>query len=242
MSTPPAGRSNLLEALAGTVDIMFGKSGGQARIDFSSQAIAASFGALVIMALIDASFLSMSYDVRTASGIAIQHSKFSHVVLNVMTILLAYFASMAMLYLLCRSPEQSARFPLCLAVHNWAAPIFSLLGFPLILLSSSGDPEQTSLLPLIIVIMVLSMMLIGSFRVTRTMLGLSMGRAALYFLAATIVSLVVSEGLQSALGLSPSAESDSMQSLNMRDGEDVNGVWKFDAVAQTGTADLHITV
>lgn len=177
-------------------------------MDLSNAGFWLSFVALAAAGLIDTSALSLMYDNGVSDQAIGQWGKGTYLAGRVGIALIAYLASLLALYLLCREPEEQARFTNAVIVHNWAAPLVSLSNLPLILASiywgwNGQQPGQdgASLWPLIYVFWLGILILIG-IRLLRISLNIPQQKAIIFFIVTTIVSLVCSQGLESLVGLS----------------------------------------
>jgi formate-dependent nitrite reductase membrane component NrfD len=119
--------------------------------------------------------------------------------------LIGYCASMVCLFLLCRTVGEQKKFPVAIAVHNWAAPIVSLAFLPLLALTFflGGDGSEGSgnvVLDMISVLWI-GVLVLAGLRLLRLSLDLTMSKAAVFFVITAAVSLVTTQGLESLLGL-----------------------------------------
>ena len=201
MSTPPS-QSQLMENLAGVVDIMRGRTSGRNRIDLTANGIVWSFAGLAIAGLIDLSALSILYE--SGARNAEQVSKAFFMIGHLIVALFGYGASLMALFLLCRTPSEQQNFPVAIAVHNWAAPVVSLAFLPLLMLASwlgGGSPSgENGLLNLISVFWIGVLIFVG-IRIMRISLDIYTSKAAIYFIVTTVVSILTTETLESLIGL-----------------------------------------
>jgi len=207
--SPPAGRSVLLENLAGVVDIMLGRSRGLARIDLSPSGILWSFWGLALSGLMDLSVLSLRYNqmsVPTPPDIGKIHYMFGYTIVA----LIAYAASLVALYLLCRAPAEQSRIPVVIAVHNWAAPLVSMAFVPLYLISLAFDGpittaagrNQTATVLDFISILWLGVLVVIAWRLFRISMDAQKGRTIALFVLTAAVSFITAQGLHPLFGLS----------------------------------------
>ncbi|MEP1206892.1 MAG: hypothetical protein ABJM29_11540 [Rhizobiaceae bacterium] len=200
-SSPPPG---LMENLAGVIDIMLGRASGKSRMDLSAGGIGWSFAGLALAGLIDISALSMLYNGQVGTS-SPPVSKGFFIFGHLTVALIAYLASFIALFLLCRMPQEQKNFPAAIAIHNWVAPIVSLAFLPLLFIGfamggRSGPAEENTLLNLISVFWIVVLIFIG-IRLIRLSLELQTGKAIVFFVVTTAVSLVTKEGLESLIGL-----------------------------------------
>lgn len=197
------GRSpGLLENFAGVAEIMMGREAGLKRINGSADAFWWSFVSLLLAALIDTALLSSLYGTLHDTAAESAPAKGYYVAAKIAVALLAYAGSMVALYLLCRSPQEQARFALALATHNWAAPLVSVFVAPFLLataLGNGGDSFLVRALP----ILLLGCLIIAGYRLIRISLDIPAGRAAFLFIITALVSLILGQGLEGYLGLAP---------------------------------------
>ena len=197
-------QSILMENLAGVMDIMRGRVTGRNRMDLSASGIGWSFAGLAVAGLIDISALSILYNASVMgadSSVGKGFFVFGHLIIA----LIGYAASLMALLLLCRSPDEQQNFPVAIAVHNWAAPIVSLVFLPLLIIADGlggGDPSgQNGLLNLISVFWLGVLIFIG-IRLMRISLDITATKAVVYFCITTAVSILSTESLESLVGLS----------------------------------------
>ena len=202
-SPPPTG--GLMENLAGTIDIMLGRASGKSRIDLSANGIVLSFAGLVLAGLVDISALSILYNGQAAPEVSKTYFIFGHL----MVALIGYATSFVALYLLCRAPSEQRNFFSAIAIHNWASPIVSVAFLPLIIiatvLGTPNDPASENDLLTVISVFWIGILIFVGIRLLRISLDIYTGKAVVYFVITTAVSLVTTEGLEAILGLaSPS--------------------------------------
>lgn len=193
----------LLENFSGVVQIMLGREDGLARIDRSADAFWWSFAALLLAAMIDIVVLSAMFGSIFANAANIP-SKGAYIAGKMLAALAAYAASMTVLYFLCNQSQERARYPLALVVHNWAAPVVSLFAAPFLVIAAlaAADGAEAPVLVNILPLLLLGCLIVAGYRLIRISLALPPGRAALYFLLTALVSLVVAESIEAAIGLS----------------------------------------
>ncbi|MDD9909089.1 MAG: hypothetical protein OXR62_05280 [Ahrensia sp.] len=204
MSQPARNAPQLTENLLGAVDIMLGRERGLERIDISERGFLWSFSALILVLLIDMPALSLMYDHISQTAVSIS-SKPVYMFGKLLAAAVAYVAAMVALYLLCRSPKEQFRFPGCVIVHNWAAPTVSIAVLPIAMLNIAAAPDH---LPgsdgsgwVFVFLALMAIFVLIGVRIIRITLDSSLSRACLYFAVSTMVSLVVSYGLEGLMGL-----------------------------------------
>lgn len=202
--TVPSGHGGLIENLTGALDVMLGRADGMRRLDLSTSGILWSFSALAMAGLIDISALSMLHN-NIASQAQPMISKTYYISGHLVVAVIGYAASMVALFLLCRTPLERQKFPAAVAVHNWAAPTVSLAFLPLLALAHYLDdndmPERSnSALDLISVMWIAVLVFVG-VRLLRISLELPVNKAIAFFVATAAVSLIITLGLESMLGL-----------------------------------------
>ena len=163
--------------------------------------VLASFWGLLMTGLLDMSALSMRYSGQAAVA-DVTVSKGSFIFTSLLTALAGYAVSMVLLYLLCRSPQQQARFPAAIIVNNWASVVVSAALLPLSFLAAltpvqaGGDAAN---LTTIIFIAVLAALCIAGTRILRIALDLAMGKAFAWFCLTSLASLTTIEILEQVL-------------------------------------------
>lgn len=202
MNAPTNKPNALTENLWGAVDVMLGRKDGLKRIDTSGDGIWWSFSGLLITGLVDASALSARYATHSVSQLAEPPTKLVFVSGSLLVGLTAYFLSMVLVYFMCRLPEEQARFPLTIAVHNWASPIVSVAVLPLLLLSSSGssaDGANNGLWSLVSIVTLGVFITIG-IRLLRISLDVPFAKGIMFFAVSTLASLVAVSWLETLIG------------------------------------------
>ena len=206
MSSNP-NASQLTENLSGAIDVMFARDSGLSRIDSSSDGFYWSFCALLIAGLLDATALSLLFDGSTNDDVR-KVGKSYFVFGHLIVALIGYGASLLALYLLCRAPDEQRNFIRTVVVHNWASPIISLAFLPLILISKlagSPSPDDPNSIMTFVSVFWLGLLIFVGLRIMRISLAISPAKAGLFFATTTLVSLIVTEGLESFLGLTLSS-------------------------------------
>ena len=194
-------RLRLDENLTGALEVMLGREKGMQRIDTSVNGFWTSLFGLLLAGLIDASVLSARYSLQTFSPPDDPPSKLWFILSSLFVALIAYGASLQMLYSFCRNGQQEARFVSAIIVHNWAAPIVSLAVLPLVFLSAVPQGSASQFGPLLIVGVLGLLSLIG-VRLIRISLKFPLPKAILCFAMSTIISIAVTEVLEAGLGFS----------------------------------------
>ena len=195
----------LMDNLSGALDIMLGRASGMAKIDHSATGFWMSFWGIVLMVLIDASALSLVYNVSPTAANEAGVSKSVYMVVRLCIAVLGYGASFLALFLLCRTGEEQNRFADAVIVNNWAAPILSLGFLPLIWMSTlatsaagEGSPPSGFVLLILTSWVIVT---IAGVRILRTTLQVDLLKAVLFFAVTSGVSIFISEGFQSLSGL-----------------------------------------
>lgn len=194
----------LLDNLTGAVQIMLGREDGLNRIDRSPDAFWWSFAALLLAAMIDIALLSALFK-TLFEGATDPPSKGAHIAVKMLAALAAYTASMTVLYFLCSQPAERARYPLALAVHNWAAPVVSVFAAPFIAVATfaAAGGGEPSLLVTALPLLLLGCLIVAGYRLIRISLDIPPGRAAVYFILTALVSLVVAEAIEAVMAGPP---------------------------------------
>lgn len=200
----PSKPNALMENLAGATDIMLGRDKGLARIDTSSDGVWWSFAGLGLTGFIDASALSARYGTHQVMSLDDPPSKIVFIIGSLIIGLIAYAVSMALLYAMCREPEEKQRFSYAVIVHNWAAPVVSLAVLPFLFLSVSspqGEGAVGGIWTLFTVFLIGVFVTIG-IRILRASLEVPFGKALLMFSVTTLASLVMIQWLEGVAGFS----------------------------------------
>ncbi|MGI9354646.1 MAG: hypothetical protein ACR2PF_05750 [Rhizobiaceae bacterium] len=194
----------------GATEVMLGRESGLQRMDLSTQGFTWSFAGLLLVVLIDTSGLSAIYNTMAAANDTISVSKTGFIMGKLIASGLAYLAAMLALYLLCREPQEQARFPIAVITHNWAAPVVSIAVLPLLFVSTFNPATSTadgagSVWTLLTMGLTALLILVG-VRLVRISLDVSLSKACLFFAVTTGVSLVCSDGVERLMGLQKLAE------------------------------------
>ena len=192
------GRTPLDDWLLGALEIMLGRERGLSRLDPSETGFVTSFWGIALAGLVDAFVLFVRHGRFAADHAASAWSAPAYVLTHLGVAALAYGASLLALYLLARSPEHAARFPLAVTASNWAAPVVSLAIVPLAFLGTVGQQGTGGVF---LALMVLAALAIAGTRLIRIPFRLDLGRAVLWFVTTALVSQVVLEGMEAFLGL-----------------------------------------
>jgi hypothetical protein len=189
-----------MDNLGGAFDVLLGRASGLSRMDLTANGVVWSFAGLALAGLIDLSALSMLYENLPAAKQA-EVSKLYYAFGRLITALIAYAASLFALYLLCRQPQEQQNFPMAIAVHNWAAPIVSLAFYPFLLVavSQGGSSDLASLIS----VFWIGVLIFIGIRLIRISLDIPIGKAVIFLVVTGLVSLIIAEGLDSLLGLTP---------------------------------------
>ncbi len=193
------------ENFAGTIDIMLGRSTGLKRIDLSKGGFFWSFSALLITGFVDMASLSLLFNgFSEQQQLAV--SKFYFVFGKLLVAMMGYLASLTLLFLLCRTPSEKRNFPTCVIVHNWASTVVSVAFLPLIFLSvivGPETPENSNGMLTLISLLWLGLLVLAGLRIIRISLDIPWSKTGWYFASTALVSLVLAEGLEKMMGLSP---------------------------------------
>jgi len=189
----------------GAVDIMLGRESGLQRMDLSAQGFTWSFAGLLLVVLIDTSGLSAIYSTMIAANHTISVSKPGFIIGKLVASGLAYLAAMLALYLLCREPQEQARFPTAVITHNWSAPVVSIAVLPLLFASAfipvSATADGAGSAWTLLTMGLTALLILVGVRLIRISLDVSLSKACLFFAVTTGVSLVCSDGLERLMGL-----------------------------------------
>jgi len=201
---PQQSGGDLIQTLTGVTDVMMNRPEGLEKIDRSQDGFFWSFGGVLLAGLIDMVALSLLY-----SGMALSQTtafgKGFYVFGHIAIALIGYLASLLALYLLCRTPDEQRNFPTSVIVHNWAAPIVSVAFLPLILIAlffGNGSLQGPDNFLSLVSVFWIGILIFLGLRIMRISLDITMGRAAIFFIVTTLVSLVLTEGLEGLVGLS----------------------------------------
>lgn len=205
MSAIPPATPGLMDNLRGATDIMLGRESGLRRMDLSAHGFTWSFAGLLLMLFIDMSGLSAIHDATAVANDAFTISKPGFIGGKLLASGFAYLAAMLSLYLLCREPNEQARFPTAVIAHNWAAPVVSVAVLPLLFVAALNPANEAadgagSAWTLLTLCLTALLILVG-VRLIRISLDVSLSKACLFFAITTGVSLVCSDGMERLMGL-----------------------------------------
>ncbi|MEN0040950.1 MAG: hypothetical protein AAF764_06395 [Pseudomonadota bacterium] len=196
------GQDGAVENLRGATEIMFAKPSGLARMDLSATGFVASFAALAIAGLIDASALSIRHgsisERLIAADLPLEWSAVGYIVANLVTALASYGVSILIIYLIANADERG-RVATMVTVNNWASPVVSLTVLPFIIfgvLFPALEPALTvALLGLFLCI------LVAGWQIVTISMDVTPGRGGWLFFVSAVTSLIVNATLERWVGL-----------------------------------------
>lgn len=189
----------LWDNITGTWDVMLARPQGLSKVDASSDGVLFSFAGLVVAGLVDASVLSLRHGPLAAAG-ALDVAKPAFMAGSLFSAFFAYALSMVFLYLLCRPPDETARYPAVLTLHNWASCIISVALLPLsVFWVATGTQDST--LGIILMLAILTFVGFAGFRMVRVGLDVPPLRALALFGLTMMLSLVVDYYVRHWLGV-----------------------------------------
>ena len=202
-SNPPPEQNYFAETLLGVVDVMFGRKSGLSRVDLTQQGFWWSFFGIALTGLIDASAYSMSFATHQFADSSAPPAKIWFILGSLLIALIAYGASMLVLMLMCRTPQEQNRFSAAVIVNNWASPIVSLAVLPIVYFSVlfRPIPANSEFWAVVSVLLMGGLIVLGT-NLLRISMQLSLPRALLFFAVTSLVSLVCVEGLGLLVGFS----------------------------------------
>ena len=202
-NNPSFEKNNLVETLLGVVDVMFGKKSGLSRVDLTQQGFWRSFFGIALTGLIDASAYSMSFATHPFADPSAPPARFWFILGSLLIALIGYGASMMVLMLMCRTPQEQNRFSAAVIVNNWASPIVSLAVLPIVYFSvqSRPIPADSEFWAVVSVLLMGGLIVLGT-NLLRISMQLSLPRALLFFAVTSVVSLICVEGLGLLVGFS----------------------------------------
>ncbi|MEM8748759.1 MAG: hypothetical protein AAGF28_00545 [Pseudomonadota bacterium] len=199
----PPSHKTLDSNLIGAAEMMLGRQSGLSKLDLSAAGVGLSFYGLLLTGLIDAASVSITFDAYNAAETDPTTGKPTYILGSLISAFAGYAASLFALYLLCRTPQEQARFPIALVAQNWASPVLSLVFLPIFWITSvlAVDQQSGASLAPFLVAGSIAILVLAGVRLLRISLDVTLAKAVALFLMTTAVSIVVREGFSSLLGL-----------------------------------------
>lgn len=177
-------------------DFVNGRDAGLAKLDQSVDGFFRSFAPLGVALVVDAMALGVigsRPDAETSGTLA------TYIVARLALAVFAYAVSFVVLFLLLDAAGRR-QISVVISAHNWIAPIASLIGLPLALVSAQTAGSEPSALQFMLFLATIALLVMIGIRLMRISLQTTGGHAALLFVATSLTSILVHEVLGGLFG------------------------------------------